>query len=79
MPKKKPQREVHINPQDIAVVDTETPEGAAFLLDMVIAFLAGHSGKPANELRHKLDNLADEERRALVAYLSKPTHEGGRA
>ena len=61
------------------VVDTETEEGAALLLEMTLAYLAGHTGEPAEELRHKLDGLSDEERRALIAYLSKPTHEGGRA
>ena len=60
-------------------VDTQTEEGAALLLALTIAYLAGHTGKPAEELRHKLDNLSEEERRALIAYLSKPTHEGGNA
>ena len=70
---------VSVQPQSVTVVDAETPEGAAYLLEMAIAYLAGHAGKRATELRHKLDGLSDEERGALVAYLPKPTHKGGRA
>ena len=32
---------------------------------MTIAYLAGHTGKRADELRHKLDHLADESQRKI--------------
>jgi hypothetical protein len=55
-------------------IDTDTPEGQELLLSMTLAYLAGHTDEPAKELRRKLDGLSDEERRALIAYLSTPTH-----
>ncbi|HMK41660.1 MAG TPA: hypothetical protein VK451_08890 [Methyloceanibacter sp.] len=38
---------------------------------MTLAYLAGSIGDAAEDLRHKLDGLSDEERVALLTYLSK--------
>jgi len=52
----------------------DAPEGHEVVLEMVITYLAGYTGEPANELRRKLDTLSDEERKVLIAYLSTPAH-----
>ena len=41
-------------------------------VEMIIAYLAGSTGDAAAELQRKLDNLTEEERQLLIAYLSTP-------
>ncbi len=53
----------------------DTPEDENLLLGMTIAYLAGHTGDAADELERKLNGLTEEERKALIAFLSTPTHE----